>query len=63
MMKALQSAVSRFSSVLPRGLAPEAPSVSASFCGLIKGVKYRFTLKDGTWDFPGDAGNFGLPLE
>ena len=37
--------------------------MSANFCGLIKGVKYRFTLKDGTWDFPGDAGNFGLPLE
>ena len=39
------------------------PSVSGNFCGRIKGVKYRFTLKDGTWDFPGDAGNFGLPLE
>ena len=35
------------------------PSVSGNFCGRIKGVKYRFTLKDGTWDFPGDAGNFG----
>ena len=31
------------------------PSVSGNFCGRIKGVKYRFTLKDGTWDFPGDA--------
>ena len=24
---------------------------------------YRFALKDGTWDFPGDSGNFGVPLE
>ena len=39
------------------------PSVSGNFCGRIKGVKYRFTLKDGTWDFPGDARNFGVPLE
>ena len=39
------------------------PSVSGNFCGRIKGVKYRFALKDGTWDFPGDAGNFGVPLE
>ena len=39
------------------------PSVSGNFCGPIKGVKYRFALKDGTWDFPGDAGNFGVPLE
>ena len=39
------------------------PSVSANFCCRIKGVKYRFALKDGTWDFPGDAGNFGVPLE
>ena len=30
---------------------------------LHQGVKYRFALKDGTWDFPGDAGNFGVPLE
>ena len=37
------------------GVPLEAPSVSANSCGLIKGVKYRFTLKDGTWDFPGDA--------
>ena len=37
------------------------PSVSGNFCGRIKGVKYRFALKDGTWDFPGDAGNFGVP--
>ena len=39
------------------------PSVSANFCGRIKGVNYRFALKDGTWDFPGDSGNFGVPLE
>ena len=39
------------------------PSVSGNFCGRIKGVKYRFALKDGTWDFPGDARNFGVPLE
>ena len=39
------------------------PSVSGNFCGRIKGVKYRFALKDRTWDFPGDAGNFGVPLE
>ena len=35
------------------------PRVSRNFCGRIKGVKYRFALKDGTWDFPGDARNFG----
>ena len=34
-----------------------------NFCGRIKGVKYRFALKDRTWDFPGDAGNFGVPLK
>ena len=39
------------------------PSVSGNFCGRIKGVNYHFALKDGTWDFPGDAGNFGVPLE
>ena len=39
------------------------PSVSGNFCGRIKGVKYRFALNDGTWDFPGDTGNFGVPLE
>ena len=39
------------------------PSVSRNFCGRIKGVKYRFALKDRTWDFPGDARNFGVPLE
>ena len=39
------------------------PSVSGNFCGRIKGVKYRFTLQGGTWDFPGDTGNFGVPLE
>ena len=39
------------------------PSVSGNFCCRIKGVKYRFALKDGTWDFPGDTGNFGVPLE
>ena len=39
------------------------PSVSANFCGRIKGVNYRFALKDGTWDFPGDSGNFRVPLE
>ena len=39
------------------------PSVSANFCGRIKGVNYHFALKDGIWDLPGDAGNFGVPLE
>ena len=39
------------------------PSVSGNFCGRIKGVKYRFALQGGTWDFPGDTGNFGVPLE
>ena len=39
------------------------PRVSGNICGRIKGVKYRFALKDRTWDFPGDAGNFGVPLE
>ena len=39
------------------------PSVLANFCGRIKVVNYRFALKDGTWDFPGDSGNFGVPLE
>ena len=39
------------------------PSVSGNFCGRIKRVKYRFALKDGTWDFPGDAGKFGVSLE
>ena len=39
------------------------PSVSGNFCCRIKGIKYRFALKDGTWDFPGDTGNFGVPLE
>ena len=29
--------------------------VSGKFGGRIKGAKYRFTLQDGTWDFPGDA--------
>ena len=29
--------------------------VSGKFGGRIKGVKYRFTLQDGTWDFAGDA--------
>ena len=29
---------------------------AGNFCGRIKGVKYRFALKDGTWDFPGDTG-------
>ena len=28
---------------------------SGNFSGCIKGAKYRFTLQDGTWDFPGDA--------
>ena len=28
-----------------------------------QGVKYRFALKDRTWDLPGDAGNFGVPLD
>ena len=39
------------------------PSVSGNFCRRIKGVKYRFALQGGTWDFPGDTGNFGVPLE
>ena len=39
------------------------PSVSGNFCGRIKGVKYRVALQGGTWDFPGDTGNFGVPLE
>ena len=39
------------------------PSMSGNFCGRIKGVKYRFALQGGTWDFPGDTGNFGVPLE
>ena len=29
--------------------------VLGDFWGRIKGAKYRFTLQDGTWDFPGDA--------
>ena len=37
------------------------PRVSGNFCGRVKGVKYRFALQVGTWDFPGDTGNFGLP--
>ena len=45
------------------GVPSREPSVSGNFCGRIKCVKYRFTLKDGTWDFPGDTGNFGVPLE
>ena len=39
------------------------PSVSGNFCGRIKGVKYRVALQGRTWDFPGDTGNFGVPLE
>ena len=39
------------------------PSVSGNFCGRIKVVKYRLARKDGTWDFPGDARNFGFPLD
>ena len=39
------------------------PSVSGNICGRINGVKYRFALQGGTWDFPGDTGNFGVPLE
>ena len=31
--------------------------------GRIKGVKYHVALQGGTWDFPGDTGNFGVPLE
>ena len=34
--------------------------LAGNFCGRIKGVKYRFARKDGTWDFPGDARNFGF---
>ena len=29
--------------------------VLGDFWGRIKGAKYRFTLQDGTRDFPGDA--------
>jgi len=47
----------------PLVFPPREPSMSGNFCGRIKGVKYRFPLKDRTWDFPGDAGNFGVPLE
>ena len=39
------------------------PSVSGNICGRIKVVKYRLARKDGTWDFPGDARNFGFPLD
>ena len=39
------------------------PSVSRNFCGRIKGVKYHVALQGGTWDFPEDTGNFGVPLE
>ena len=28
-------------------------SQTGNFCGRIKGVKYRFALQGGTWDFPG----------
>ena len=35
--------------------------MSGNFCGRIKGVKYRFALKDGTWDFPGDTGTSVFP--
>ena len=31
------------------------PGVSGNFWGRLKGVRYRFALQDGTWDFPGDA--------
>ena len=36
--------------------------ISGNFWGHMKGVKYRLARKDGTWDFPGDTGNFGVPL-
>ena len=39
------------------------PSMSGNFCGHIKVVKYRLACKDGRWDFPGDARNFGFPLD
>ena len=29
--------------------------LAGKFGGRIKGAKYRFTLQDRTWDFPGDA--------
>ena len=38
-------------SICPACHAP--PSMSGKFGGRIKGAKYRFTLQDGTWDFPG----------
>ena len=31
------------------------PGCQGNFGGRIKGANYRFTLQDGTWDFPGDA--------
>ena len=39
------------------------PSVLGNFCGRIKGGKFHVALQGGTWDFPGDTGNFGVPLE
>ena len=47
----------------PSVFSSREPSVSGNFCGRIKGVKYRVTLQGGTWDFPGDTGKFGVPLE
>ena len=35
----------------PRG----NPACWGTLGGRMKGVKYRFALQDGTWDFPGDA--------
>ena len=47
------------------GVASRVPSSISNFKMErgIKGVNYRFALKDGTWDFPGDSGNFRVPLE
>ena len=50
------------SSLKAESVPSREPSVSGNFCSRIKGVKYRVALQGGTWDFPGDTGNFGVPL-
>ena len=35
------------------GVPLEGTQRVGEFCGRIKGVKYRFALQGGTWDFPG----------
>ena len=47
---------------LPMGIL-QARLLEWVVAGRIKGVKYRVALQGGTWDFPGDTGNFGVPLE